>query len=66
MKIQVEQEIIGLLLSTYQIQYQNVIFILEFLIGYEPFEYHLSYAPIRLFSSARVNNQIYDKMHTGD
>ena len=34
--------------------------------GHEPFEHHLSYAPIRLFSGAGVNNQIYDEMHTSD
>jgi hypothetical protein len=65
-EIQVEQETIGLLPSTYQIQYQNVISVLEFLMGHEPFEHHLSYAPVRLFSGTGVNNRIYDEMHTGD
>jgi hypothetical protein len=65
-EIQVEQETIGLPPSTYQIRYRNIISVLEFLMGHEPFEHHLSYAPVRQFSGARVDNRIYDEMHTGD
>ena len=64
--IQVEQETIGLLPSTYQIRYQNIKSVLEFLMGHEPFEHHLSYAPVRQFSSTGSDNRIYDEMHTSD
>jgi hypothetical protein len=64
--IQVEQEIIGLPPSTYQLRYWNIISILEFLISHEPFERHLYYAPVRQFSSSEFDNQIYDEMYTGD
>jgi hypothetical protein len=64
--IQVEQEIIGLLPSTYQIRYRNIKSVLEFLMGHEPFEYYLSYTPVRQFSSTGSDNWIYDEMHTGD
>ena len=33
--------------------------------GYEPFEHYLLYTPVRQFSSAGADNQIYDEMHTG-
>ena len=64
--IQVEQETIGLPPSIYQIRHRNIISVLEFLMGHEPFEHHLSYAPVRQFSGAGVDNRIYDEMHTGD
>jgi hypothetical protein len=64
--IQVEQETIGLPPSTYQIRYRNIKSVLEFLMGHEPFEHHLSYAPVRQFSSTGSDNRIYDEMHTGD
>ena len=65
-QIEVEQEIIGLPPSTYDIQYRDIKSILEFLIGHEPFEHHLSYAPVRQFSGTSSDNWIYDEMHTGD
>ena len=65
-EIKVEQETIGLLPSTYQIRYRNIISVLEFLMGHEPFEYYLSYAPVRQFGGAGADNRIYDEMHTGD
>jgi hypothetical protein len=34
--------------------------------GHDPFEHHLSYAPVRQFSSTGSDNQIYDEMYTGD
>ena len=63
-EIEVEQETIGLTPSTYQIRYRNVKSVLEFLLGHGPFERHLSYAPVRQFSGAGIDNWIYDKMHT--
>jgi hypothetical protein len=65
-EIEVEQETIGLPPSTYQIRYRNIQSVLEFLMGHEPFEHHLSYAPVRQFCSNSRNNRIYDEMHTGD
>jgi len=65
-EIEVEQETIDLPPSTYQIRYQNIISVLEFLMGHEPFEHYLSYAPVRQFGSAGADNRIYDEMHTGD
>ena len=65
-EIEVEQKTIGLPPSTYQIQYQNIISVLEFLMDHEPFEHYLSYAPVRQFGSAGADNWIYDEMYTGD
>ena len=65
-EIEVEQETIGLPPSTYQIRYRNIISVLEFLMGHEPFEHYLSYAPVRQFGGTGADNRIYDEMHTGD
>jgi hypothetical protein len=65
-EIQVEQDIIGLPSSTYDIRYRDIKSVLEFLMGHEPFEHHLSYAPVRQFSGTSSDNRIYDEMHTGD
>ena len=65
-EIEVEQEIIGLPPSTYQIRYRNIKSVLEFLMGHEPFEYHLSYALVRQFCGTGNDNRIYDEMHTGN
>jgi Plavaka transposase len=65
-EIEVEQEIIGLAPSTYQIRYRDIVKVLRFLIGHEPFKHHLSYAPVRQFSGAGIDNQIYDEMHTAN
>jgi hypothetical protein len=64
-EIQVEQETIGLPPCTYQIRYRNIISVLEFLMGHGPFEYHLSYTPVRQFCGTS-DDRIYDEMHTGD
>ena len=64
--MEVEQEIIGLAPSTYQIRYHDIVKVLQFLIGHEPFKHHLSYAPVRQFSGDRIDNRIYDEMHTRD
>jgi hypothetical protein len=65
-EIEVEQETIGLPPSIYQIRYRNINSILEFLMGHEPFEHHLSYAPVRQFCGTGNDNRIYDEMHTGN
>ena len=65
-EIEVEQEIIGLAPSIYQIRYRDIVKVLQFLIGHEPFKHHLSYAPVRQFSGAGIDNRIYDEMHTAD
>ena len=65
-EIEVEQETIGLAPSTYQIRYRNIVKVLQFLIGHEPFKHHLSYAPVRQFSGAGIDNRIYDEMHTAN
>ena len=65
-EIEVEQETIGLPLSTYQIRYRNIESILKFLIDHEPFEHHLSYAPVRQFCGTSNDNRIYDEIHTGN
>ena len=64
--IEVEQETIGLSPSIYQIRYRDIIKVLQFLIGHEPFKHHLSYAPVRQFSGTGIDNRIYDEMHTAD
>ena len=46
-EIKVEQEIIGLAQSIYQIRYRDIVKVLQFLIGYKSFKHHLSYAPMR-------------------
>ena len=46
-EIEVEQEIIGLAPSIYQIRYRDIVKVLQFLIGYKSFKHHLSYAPMR-------------------
>jgi hypothetical protein len=65
-EIEVEQETIGLAPSTYQIRYRDIVKVLRFLIGHEPFKHHLSYAPVRQFSGAGIDNRIYDEMHTAN
>ena len=65
-EIEVKQEIIGLAPSTYQIRYRDIVKVLRFLIGHEPFKHHLSYAPVRQFSGAGIDNRIYDEMHTAN
>jgi hypothetical protein len=65
-EIEVEQEIIGLAPSIYQIRYRDIVKVLRFLIGHEPFKHHLSYAPVRQFSGAGIDNRIYDEMHTAN
>jgi hypothetical protein len=65
-EIEVEQEIIGLAPSTYQIRYRDIVKVLRFLIGHEPFKHHLSYAPVRQFSGTGIENRIYDEMHTAN
>ena len=64
--VEVEQETIGLSPSTYQIRYRDIVKILQFLMGHEPFKHHLSYAPVRQFSGTGIDNRIYDEMHTAD
>ena len=65
-EVEVDQETIGSLLSTYQIQYYNIVKVLEFLIGYSPFKHSLLYALVRQFSRASNDNQIYNEIHTID
>jgi hypothetical protein len=65
-EIEVEQEIIGLAPSTYQIRYRDIVKVLQFLIGHEPFKYHLSYAFVRQFSGAGIDNRIYNEIHTAN
>jgi hypothetical protein len=60
--IEVEQETIGLSLSTYQIRYRDIVKVLQFLMGHEPFKHHLS----RQFSGTEIDNWIYDEMYTAD
>jgi hypothetical protein len=65
-EIEVEQETIGLSPSIYQIRYRDIVKVLQFLMGHEPFKHHLSYAPVRQFSGTEIDNRIYDEMHTAD
>jgi hypothetical protein len=65
-EIKVEQETIGLPPSTYKIRYRDIIKVLQFLMGYEPFKHHLSYSPVRQYSSTGMNNRTYDEMHTAN
>ena len=65
-EVEVDQETIGSLPSTYQIRYRDIVKVLEFLMGHGPFEHHLSYAPVRQFSGVGNDNRIYDEMHTAD
>ena len=46
-EIEVEQETIGLPPSTYVIRYRDIVKVLQFLMGHEPFECHLAYSPVR-------------------
>jgi hypothetical protein len=65
-EVEVDQETIGSLPSTYQIRYRDIVKVLEFLMGHDPFEHCLSYTPVRQFSGAGNDNRIYDEMHTAD
>ena len=65
-EVEVEQETIGSPPSRYQIQYRNIIKVIEFLLGHGPFAHHLSFAPVRQFSGTGNDNRIYDEMHTAD
>jgi Plavaka transposase len=48
----------------YTVYYRDVMKVIQFLIGYRPFEQHLSYAPIRQTSASGL--RVYNEMHTAD
>lgn len=52
--------------TTYSFKYRNIMHVLQFLLGHEPFADNLSYSPIRLYSDDEKTVRVYNEMHTAD
>jgi Plavaka transposase len=50
--------------NVYSFRYRNVLSVIDFLLGHQPFAPNLHYAPIRLLN--KDNARVYNEMHTGD
>jgi len=52
--------------TDYVFYYRDIVKVIEFLIGHEPFTDNLNYAPIRVYSTREKKSRIYHEMYTGD
>ena len=52
--------------TEYIFYYRDIIKVIEFLIGYEPFAENLTYVPVRVYSTREKISRLYHEMYTGD
>lgn len=65
-RIRVQNSIADVKSSEYIVRYRCVTDVIRFLLGHIPFKDHLSYAPVRRFTTDEPATRVYDEMHTGD
>jgi len=53
-------------LTEYIFYYRDIIKVIEFLIGHEPFADSLTYAPVQVYSTREKTRRLYHEMYTGD